>query len=61
MGVLISWVRDGCGHGNTSFPITRGDKVVQEKQAPAGKTYVVCLNCGKEIPYSWDQMKVVGS
>jgi hypothetical protein len=22
-------------------------------------TYVVCLDCGKELPYDWDSMKVV--
>jgi hypothetical protein len=26
--------------------------------APAG-TYVVCLDRGKELPYDWDQMKLV--
>ncbi len=24
-------------------------------------TYVVCLDCGKEMPYDWKQMKIVGS
>jgi hypothetical protein len=23
-------------------------------------TYVVCLDCGKEMPYDWKQMKIVG-
>jgi len=22
-------------------------------------TYVVCLDCGKEFPYDWQQMKVI--
>jgi hypothetical protein len=28
---------------------------------PAGRsgTYVVCLDCGKEFPYDWQQMRVV--
>jgi hypothetical protein len=24
-------------------------------------TYVVCLDCGKEFPYSWQEMKVVSA
>jgi len=41
----------GCSHQRTTFP-----------QTPAGKsrsaTYVVCLDCGKEFAYNWDEMKV---
>ncbi len=62
MGSLLWWVRDGCGHGNTSFPITRSENELTEKEKEppsSAKTYVVCLNCGKELPYSWDQMRVV--
>ncbi len=60
MGSLLWWVRDGCGHGKTSFPMTRSENESHEKeQNPASKTYVVCLNCGKELPYSWEQMRVV--
>jgi hypothetical protein len=22
------------------------------------ETYMVCLNCGKEIPYNWNKMRV---
>jgi hypothetical protein len=59
MGHLLWWVRDGCGHGKTSFPITRSESEINEKEGPVVKTYVVCLNCGKELPYSWDQMRVL--
>jgi len=60
MGALLWWVRDGCGHGKTSFPITRTDGEPAEKeQGPAERTYVVCLNCGKELRYSWDEMRVL--
>jgi hypothetical protein len=24
-------------------------------------TYVVCLDCGKELSYDWKEMKIVGS
>jgi hypothetical protein len=28
---------------------------------PDRRTYVVCLDCGKEFPYDWEQMKMVTS
>ena len=24
-------------------------------------TYVVCLDCGKELPYDWEEMKIISS
>ncbi|MCX6618129.1 MAG: hypothetical protein NTZ98_18800 [Acidobacteria bacterium] len=24
-------------------------------------TYVVCLDCGKEMPYSWEEMRLVSA
>ncbi|MFI5089207.1 MAG: hypothetical protein ACHP7P_04020 [Terriglobales bacterium] len=24
-------------------------------------TYVVCLDCGKELPYDWNSMKIVSA
>jgi hypothetical protein len=50
----------GCWHGRYSFPITvkRGRR---NAAALVTGTYVVCLDCGKELPYDWQQMKIVGS
>ena len=49
----------GCGHKKLSFPITvRGVR----RRTPAASltgTYVVCLDCGQEFPYDWNEMKVV--
>ncbi len=49
----------GCWHKNYSFPITaKGSK----RHSPAARvtgTYVVCLDCGKEFPYDWKEMKVL--
>ena len=48
----------GCWHTNYSFPITaRGKR--RSGAATATGTYVVCLDCGKEFPYDWKQMKIV--
>ena len=49
----------GCTHQSTSLPITRRRKTAagsQRSDAPR-ETYVVCLDCGKEFPYSWEEMK----
>ena len=48
----------GCGHKRYSFPIT----VKNGRRGAAASltgTYVVCLDCGKEFPYDWKQMRIV--
>ncbi len=51
----------GCRHSRYSFPITvRHSSIKTEVPAAAHTgTYVACLDCGKELPYDWRQMKVV--
>ena len=48
----------GCWHSHYSFPITvkRGRR---SAAALVTGTYVVCLDCGKELPYDWQQMRIV--
>jgi hypothetical protein len=52
----------GCSHNRTTFPITRGRKslsVAAAATSNAGnRTYVVCLDCGKEFAYDWKSMSV---
>jgi hypothetical protein len=51
----------GCTHKNYSFPIT---KRAGQRRTPAASltgTYVACLDCGKEFPYDWHEMRVVES
>ena len=51
----------GCRHPRYSFPVTlRGAKRRSQAAALTG-TYVVCLECGREFPYDWQQMKVINS
>jgi len=48
----------GCWHRNYSFPIT----AKRGRRSPAASltgTYVVCLDCGKEFPYDWREMRVL--
>ena len=47
----------GCSHKNTGFPITRPARVRQLGRL--SDTYIVCLDCGREMPYSWSEMKVL--
>jgi hypothetical protein len=48
----------GCRHQHYSFPIS--SKILKQRSvAAATGTYVVCLDCGKEFAYDWQQMKVV--
>jgi len=49
----------GCWHNNYSFPITVRPGSRRNKAASLTGTYVVCLDCGKEFAYDWNEMKVV--
>lgn len=49
----------GCWHKNYSFPITAKPGKGRSEAAGVTGTYVVCLDCGKEFPYDWREMKVV--
>jgi hypothetical protein len=49
----------GCWHKNYSFPITARAGKKKSPAAALTGTYVVCLDCGKEFPYDWKEMKVI--
>jgi hypothetical protein len=52
----------GCRHSRYSFPVTiRAAKPRRLEAAMLTGTYVVCLDCGKEFPYDWQEMKVITS
>jgi hypothetical protein len=40
-----------------SFPITLPPDPGEPDAEP--KTYVVCFDCGRKLPYSWTEMKVL--
>jgi hypothetical protein len=49
----------GCWHSHYSFPMTIRQKNLRGSAAASVTgTYVVCLDCGKELPYDWTEMKV---
>jgi hypothetical protein len=49
----------GCWHVHYSFPITPRHRFRRTKAASLTGTYVVCLECGTELPYDWNTMKIV--
>jgi hypothetical protein len=51
----------GCSHKNYSFPISVRGRRRRSPAASVTGTYVVCLDCGQELPYDWDEMRVVAA
>jgi len=47
----------GCSHNRTTFPLTPGRRPASAGAHRHG-TYVVCLDCGQEFTYNWDEMRV---
>jgi hypothetical protein len=49
----------GCSHRRTTFPQTTcSDAWESSATRPRKRTYVVCLDCGKEFPYDWSAMRI---
>ena len=51
----------GCRHSHYSFPITVRSGSRRNSAAALTGTYVACLDCGKDLPYDWQEMKVITS
>ncbi len=49
----------GCWHKQVSFPITSRRGSHRSAAASLTGTYVVCLECGREFPYDWEEMKIL--
>ena len=45
-----------CPHRRLTRPLTP----VSKPGVPAGETYVVCLECGKQFYYDWEKMRLGG-
>jgi hypothetical protein len=48
----------GCWHKRMSFPITSRRGQPRPQAAAETGTYVVCLDCGKEFAYDWQNMRM---
>ena len=59
---MLQFVLDllfGCPHRRTTFPLTPKKSVGLPISGVARfGTYVVCLECGKELAYDWQEMRV---
>ena len=53
MASLISYLF-GCSHDRTTFPMRTRNSADASRQG----TYIVCLDCGKEFDYNWQDMRV---
>jgi hypothetical protein len=48
-----------CRHRRTTFPLTpAGKKNAGGQSEKPGDTYVVCLECGKQFLYDWENMRL---
>jgi hypothetical protein len=65
--VFFSWMAKlaevffGCRHSKYSFPVTIRGKARRPQAGALTGTYVACLDCGREFPYDWQEMKVITS
>jgi hypothetical protein len=48
----------GCTHSRRTFPLTPARKQAAGIGAARLGTYVVCLDCGKEFAYDWQEMRL---
>ncbi|MFN0167430.1 MAG: hypothetical protein ACKV22_13445 [Bryobacteraceae bacterium] len=44
----------GCSHKHTTFPLTPQRATALRSR----ETYVACLDCGRELPYNWQEMRI---
>ena len=48
----------GCSHPRTTFPISPTRKLALSNPHAGHGTYVVCLDCGQEFSYDWQEMRI---
>jgi hypothetical protein len=51
----------GCRHSRYSFPVTLRPASGRPQAGALTGTYVACLDCGREFPYDWKEMRVITS
>lgn len=49
----------GCHHKRTTFPRSTKTGVRTSGMMRQAANYVVCLDCGKEFSYDWQQMRIL--
>jgi hypothetical protein len=61
MSKLLGLLLGFCTHDRCTFPMSLKPGRLRSEAAKKTGIYVVCLDCGKEFAYSWDEMKVVSA
>jgi hypothetical protein len=61
MSKLLNVLFGCCTHDRYSFPMSARPGQRRSEAARMTGIYVVCLDCGREFAYSWDEMKVVSA
>jgi len=52
----------GCRHRRTTFPFTPArPKPGEPPSETHAETYIVCLDCGKQFLYDWENMRLGGA
>jgi hypothetical protein len=59
MSKLLNVLFGCCTHDRYSFPMSVRPGQRRSEAARMTGMYVVCLNCGREFAYSWDEIKIV--
>jgi hypothetical protein len=59
MSRLLDLLLGFCAHDRCTFPRSLKPGQRRPEAAKVTGVYVVCLDCGKEFAYSWDEMRVV--
>jgi hypothetical protein len=59
MSKLLNLLLGFCAHDRCTFPMSLKSGRHRPEAAKVTGVYVVCLACGREFAYSWDQMRVV--
>lgn len=49
----------GCTHRQLSFPFSVRPGERRSGAARLTGTYVVCLKCGRQFPYDWENLRVL--
>jgi len=58
---ILRLLRISCSHRNTSKPFSKSAVVKRSDNWDAVTTtehYVVCFDCGKELTYDWQHMRI---
>jgi len=58
---LLRLLHISCGHRNTSKPFSKatvGKRSNDWDSVGSSGHYVVCFDCGRELPYDWTQMRI---